>query len=427
MAKKNESGKYRGRVQIGVDKDGKAINKYVCAGTLRELDQKKEYVRNHYIEGQPLREDMPFYQYAEEWYRLKKEPFISDASRSAYRTMFNKHILPAFGLRHLRAISASELQNFINSFADSSKSQITLAVGTLKALFANAYAEGIIERDPSVSLIRPKPKKKTERRALTDQETEYVLETMKRHEHGLYLAVLYYLGLRRGEALGLQWGDFDFDEDLVHIQRDIDFCGSTARDGDLKTDAADRYVPIPGELRAMLTKMRGFPQQYVFHTETGQPWPQSSFKRIWLSLMEDAHCVEEREIKAGTKRKNDIVKRLKPTLTPHYFRHNFATLLFEAGVEPLDCHEDSGPHGLPNHSQYLHAPQFRDDEEIQRGYGRSIPPEAGSQRRTGQGQERKGKEIEETGCGCQPAVGGKILTDTMKAMTPNAPWPILFC
>lgn len=74
---------------------------------------------------------------------------------------------------------------------------------------------------------------------------------------------MYYLGLRRGEALGLQWGDFDFDEDLVHIQRDIDFCGSTARDGDLKTDVADRYVPIPGELRAMLTKMRGFPQQYL--------------------------------------------------------------------------------------------------------------------------------------------------------------------
>ena len=192
--------------------------------------------------------------------------------------------------------------------------------------------EAVIE---VVAEAEEKAKKKAERRALTDQETENVLETMKRHEHGLYLAVLYYLGLRRGEALGLQWGDFDFDEDLVHVQRDIDFCGSTARDGDLKTDAADRYVPIPGELRSMLTKMRGFPQQYVFHTETGQPWPQSSFKRIWLSLMEDAHCVEEREIKAGTKRKNDIVKRLKPTLTPHYFRHNFATLLFEAGVEPL--------------------------------------------------------------------------------------------
>ena len=121
MAKKNAAGKYRGRVQIGVDKDGKAINKYVCAKTLRELEAKKEYVRQHYIDGQPLREDMPFYQYAEEWYKLKKEPFISDASRSAYRSCLYKHILPAFGLRHLRAISASELQSFVNSFAGSSK------------------------------------------------------------------------------------------------------------------------------------------------------------------------------------------------------------------------------------------------------------------------------------------------------------------
>ena len=323
MAKKTASGKYRGRVQIGVDKDGKPINKYVSARTLRELEQKKEYVRNHYIDGQPIREDMPFYQYAEEWYKLKKEPFISDASRSSYRTMFNKHILPAFGLRHLRAISAGELQAFINSFADSSKSQITIATGTIKALFASAYAEGIIERDPSVSLIRPKAKKKTERRALTDRETENILITIQRHEHGLFLGALYYLGLRRGEALGLQWGDFDFDEDLVHIQRDIDFCGSTARDGTLKTDAANRYVPIPEELRIMLTKVRGFPQQYVFHNEDGQPWSQSTFKRVWLSLMEDAYCVEDREITKETKRKNDIIKRLKPTLTPHYFRHPY--------------------------------------------------------------------------------------------------------
>ena len=335
MAKKTASGKYRGRVQIGVDKDGKPINKYVSARTLRELEQKKEYIRHHYIDGQPIREDMPFYQYAEEWYKLKKEPFVSDASRSAYRTMFNKHILPAFGLRHLRAISTGEIQIFINSFADSSKSQITLAVGTLKAIFASAYAEGIIERDPSVSLIRPKGKKKTPRRALTDQETQNVLVTIKRHEHGLLLAVLYYLGLRRGEALGLKWGDFDFDEDLVHIQRDIDFTGSMAHDGELKTAAANRYVPIPADLREMLVKERGFPTQYVFHMKNGEPMAQSSFKRIWLSLMQDAYCVEDRVVGEDTDRPTDIRKRLKPTLTPHYFRHNFATLLYEAGVDPL--------------------------------------------------------------------------------------------
>ena len=58
MGKKNSAGKYRGRVQIGIDKDGKPINKYVSASTKRELEQKKEYVRKHYIDGQPLRTDM---------------------------------------------------------------------------------------------------------------------------------------------------------------------------------------------------------------------------------------------------------------------------------------------------------------------------------------------------------------------------------
>ena len=55
----------------------------------------------------------------------------------------------------------------------------------------------------------------------------------------------------------------------------------------------------------MLSKVCGFPQQYVFHTEESQPWPQSSFKRIWLSLMEASYCVEEREVTKATKRKND--------------------------------------------------------------------------------------------------------------------------
>ena len=208
-------------------------------------------------------------------------------------------------------------------------------VSILKNIMKGAYADGIIDRDPSVSLKRPKVKEANEKRALTKKETEAVLKTIKRHPDGLILAVLYYLGLRRGEALGLKWGDFDFDEDMVHIQRDIDFAGSTAEDGDLKTKAANRYVPIPEELRDMLLTVRSLPNQYVFHTANGSPLSQSSFKRKWLSLMEDCGCVEEREITEETDRPNDICKRLKATITPHYLRHNFVTLLYEAGIDPL--------------------------------------------------------------------------------------------
>ena len=48
-----------------------------------------------------------------------------------------------------------------------------------------------------------------------------------------------------------------------------------------------------------------------------------------------AGCVEWREVKEGTSRPDDILKQIKTTLTPHYFRHNYVTMLYEAGVDPL--------------------------------------------------------------------------------------------
>ncbi|MDL2318557.1 site-specific integrase [Eubacteriales bacterium OttesenSCG-928-A19] len=335
MGKRNQSGKLRGRVQIGVAADGKPINKYVCASNPRELEDLKEEVRRHYIDGEPTRDDMLFCDYAKEWYMLKKEPFVSDATKVSYRSCFTKHILPAFGLRHLRAISAQELQAFVNGYSGNSKSLITMIIGILKAVFAGAFAEGIIRFNPSAALVRPKAKKKIKRRALTAAETKRMLETIDRHKDGMFLAILYYLGVRRGEALGLKWGDFDFDEGIVHIQRDIDFVGARAHDGELKTEASERFVPIPEELYPMLKAHRELPDRYLFHTGDGKPLPQATYNRMWLQLMLAAGCTEERKPKPGTKRPDDIRQRFKATITPHYFRHNYVTMLYEAGIDPL--------------------------------------------------------------------------------------------
>ena len=82
MAKKTLSGKFRGKVTIGYAPDGKPIYKYVTAPTRRELENVKEAVREHYIFGRAIPRDVQFYEYAGQWYKTKKEPFISNASRS---------------------------------------------------------------------------------------------------------------------------------------------------------------------------------------------------------------------------------------------------------------------------------------------------------------------------------------------------------
>ena len=142
MAKRTPSGKFRGKVTIGYDPDGKPIYKYVTAPTRRELENVKEAVREHYIFGREIPRDQPFYEYAGQWYRIKKEPFISNASRSYYKTCFVKHLLPQFGMQHMKAISAAQIQEFVNGFAGASKSQINNVIGTLKAIFAGLCGRG---------------------------------------------------------------------------------------------------------------------------------------------------------------------------------------------------------------------------------------------------------------------------------------------
>lgn len=202
MAKRTPSGKFRGKVTIGYDPAGKPIYKYVTAPTRRELENVKEAVREHYIFGRAIPRDQPFYEYAGQWYRIKKEPFISNASRSYYKTCFVKHLLPQFGMQHMKAISAAQIQEFVNGFSGASKSQINNVIGTLKAIFASAYAEGVIERDPTVALIHPRASKGTGRRALTPEETRRVLAPTRRACFWRFSTIWASAGARRWGSSG---------------------------------------------------------------------------------------------------------------------------------------------------------------------------------------------------------------------------------
>ena len=74
----------------------------------------------------------------------------------------------------------------------------------------------------------------------------------------------------------------------------------------------------------------------------------------WSRLMLECGCVEWREVKPGTSRPDDILKQVKPTLTPHYFRHNYVTLLYESGIDPLVAMKIVGVHPQ-NHNLMPHS------------------------------------------------------------------------
>lgn len=327
---------YRSKVKIGVDAHGKDIVKYIQGYTRAELDQARQAVIARYITGEAPEADRLFGDYATEWFRVRKEPFISASSRESYRTALNKHLFPVLGNRMLRAITPLELQELLNTYAGKSKSLITSILATLRGVYGAAMADRIVTRDPTERLVRPPVTPTAAKPALTAEQRAAIAAACATEPMGHYLALLYYLGCRPGEARGLQWGDVDWDRDLIHIARDIDYkaCGQP---GALKNAASDRYVPVPALLRAILQPLRGLPDTYIAHAPSGpdKPLSKSSADRLWVNLMAAAGLATAAP-DDGKFEKYDPRHKLRPIITPHALRHNYITMCWEHGLDPYE-------------------------------------------------------------------------------------------
>lgn len=328
---------YRSKVKIGVDADGRDIVKYIQGYTRAELAQARDAIIARYITGEALADDRLFGDYATEWFRVRKEPFVSASTRESYRTALNKHILPVLGDRNLRAISALELQELLNKFAGKSKTLITSIIATLRGIYGAALADRIVSRDPTERLIRPAATPTAVKPALTAGQRAALAAACVTEPMGHYLALLYYLGCRPGEARGLMWQDVDWSTGLIHIARDIDY-KSNGLPGALKNKASDRHVPMPAPLRAILQPLRGLPDTYIAHAASGpdKPLSKSSADRLWLRLMAAAGLAAPPPEDDDKYEKNDPRHNLRALITPHALRHNYITMCWEHGLDPYE-------------------------------------------------------------------------------------------
>ncbi|MGI5900654.1 MAG: N-terminal phage integrase SAM-like domain-containing protein [Christensenellales bacterium] len=64
---------------------------------------------------------LTFYNFVAGWYAVKKET-LSYASRPNYEAIINKHIVPIFGHRYMRSITAQKIRPRLDSQKGKSKS-----------------------------------------------------------------------------------------------------------------------------------------------------------------------------------------------------------------------------------------------------------------------------------------------------------------
>lgn len=339
MPKKQKSGLYRTKVKIGVKPDGTDLVKYISGRTKTELEAERRRVVEYFIEGNQTVSDRQFGLVAQEWFaalqRKVEREEKTEGTLDSYRTALNKDILPVFGDRNMRAISAMDLQAFVEKFAGMSQSKITYITATLDGVFNLACAQKILAKNPMDDVEKPKASPPEEKRALTEAERAAVISVAHQHPKGAYIACMYYLGARPGEIRGLQWGDFDWNKGLVHIQRDIDYKKKGENKvGGLKNAKSNRFVPVPDDLVEILLPLRCEDDRFLFEgVRSGGHLAKSTADRLWIELMVECGMADPLPAGANGYRASDIRSQYKPVITPHCMRHNYVTMCWESGID----------------------------------------------------------------------------------------------
>lgn len=231
-----------------------------------------------------------------------------------------------------------EYLHFIQRF-NYKKTTIARKVASLRTFYKFLYRERKVDANPAMNLNIPK-RPKSLPKFLTPQEVEQILnnikiETPAGYRNRAILELLWATGMRVSELSGLNFGDLN----LAHNEIRVFGKGSKERII-LVTDRAKSYL-----------------ERYI---ETARPLIAKGFtiapetEETPVFINNTGYRLQTRTIRNVI---NDVVERinLPKHVTPHVFRHSFATHLIENGADLRVVQELLGHASISNTQIYTHV------------------------------------------------------------------------
>ena len=359
MKKKNtkrSDGRYSVQVYLG-EIDGKRKYKTVYGATQKEADKKAEEVKLSMRKGIDVTSDQDTFQtWAERWERLKATEVSAgrmDACRGAL-----KQLAPLFPMP-LCKIQAFDVQSILTACAQkhpvthkpAAKKTLLTIRSVAKQIFDLAIENRVTEFNPATNAKIPSNSPSKTRRALTDEEQRWIVETPHRARRAAM--IMMYAGLRRGELIPLTWSDINLTERTIRVDKSVEMIKGKSREKDgAKTYYSVRTIDIPQRLADFLRQEKEHDlsaggiielNALVCTTAAGKMHSSTSWKRMWESYL------KELNFRYGTfaeppksKMQPGGVPMVIPQITAHWLRHTFATMLYLAGVDILTAKEQLG-------------------------------------------------------------------------------------
>ena len=352
--KRLSNGRLRPRIYIG-KKNGKPQYKAVYATTTKELEKKVTELKLKLGKGIDLTANRDtFGAWGERWLKLKKAK-VSAGRYNTYAARFANleplHDCPIIKLR------TSDIQDIILDCAiepseHTGKPYAKHTLSEIKNVAAQIIQLAIGNRvlDYNCALLVEIPKAATteKRRALTEDEQQWILNTPHRAQTAAM--IMMYAGLRRGELLALTWEDIDLKQGSITVNKSVEMIDDKPhiKEGG-KTSAATRIVFIPKVLVNYLSNVEHNRFSLVCPNAKGTLMSDTAWRRLWDSYLCDLNLKYgnwQNCIQTAGKRPSKFAPQEKPMLIPHitthWLRHTYITLLYKAGVDVLTAKEQAG-------------------------------------------------------------------------------------
>lgn len=256
------------------------------------------------------------------------------SSQRSDRTAINNWIVPYLGRKKLNKLKKLDVQEWVNFIVDQGKSPKTVRnyFSVLRSMMDFAIDMDLITTNPCVNVRMPSKARKESRSYDRDQLASMLraLDELPASELKYKCCILLALfgGFRKGEILGFNWSDVDFETCTMSVVRTrMIGPGNGVYEDTPKTEKSSRQVVVPSFVIAALNQLK------VQQFEQSFEWKQAYAHSPAMIRSEDGRPLYPQVLQRWFTRfcnKNGL-----PAHGLHALRHTHASLLASLGADKV--------------------------------------------------------------------------------------------
>ena len=336
--RKLTSGRWQARVTYYDPNTGKRRETSQTFATEREAKKWSREQEMEYRQDPNRRppSDETVAEYLQRWLTIEDTLPLEEKTKRDYRQMA-AHPIRELGTKPLKSLALLDIQQLYAKLSEQKKSRRTINYvhTVLKMALKDAVEWGLLSTNPADKAKAPLGRREKPLRIPTPDEMRQLLEATQETRWYPLWAWFVGTGTRLGEALALQWGDFDWEKGQVTIRRA------------LSGDAAHRVIKTPKSAHGMRTFSMGpkiqatlrqlQEDQAIWREQAGSAWNDGGY----VFTTYQGKLLTKRNTERAFKHALEQAG-LPSDIRVHDLRHGMATQWLSTGINPKVVSERLG-------------------------------------------------------------------------------------